>query len=297
LKSSILVISRLFQAALFAVFMTTGLPTHAVRCVDAMGVSAERPSDAVADTPVAALSHFGASRALRNSIGERFKLLVWNVYKGRKPLLAKDYEKLGKDADIVLFQEAKSDTDWTSEIHNANPELQWTMAHAFTMRSGFETGVATGARFSNFRAEALLTTAREPLLRTPKSMLVTEYALAGRTDTLLVVNVHAINFVLSSSFESQMLQLEEAIARHRGPIVVAGDFNTWKKSRMDLLIISLGRHGVVLAPAAGKSRIALDHIFSRGLRILRTPKVERVKSSDHQPLLIEFEVPQFTNLD
>ena len=47
--------------------------------------------------------------------------------------------------------------------------------------------------------------AREPLLRTPKATLVTEYALAGRQDTLLVINIHAVNFTLGlGAFEAQL---------------------------------------------------------------------------------------------
>ena len=73
----------------------------------------------------------------------------------------------------------------------------------------------------------------EPLSQTQKLLLTTLYPLQGETAQLLVLNMHAINFVSVQKYVEQLDQLTAALAPHDGPVILAGDFNTWNPSRLE----------------------------------------------------------------
>ncbi len=131
---------------------------------------------------------------------------------------------------------------------------------------------------------------KEPILGTPKASLLTVYRLAGTENTLLVVNVHAVNFAVGlSEFRNQVRDLYEVIGRHDGPVIFSGDFNTWRSSRLKILRSLNAEHGLHPIRFADDKRTrmfghALDHIFVRGLRAL-SAHVKPVDSSDHNPLI------------
>ena len=77
---------------------------------------------------------------------------------------------------------------------------------------------------------------REFRVTAPKVSLVTEYPLSKR-ENLLAVNVHLLNFERWSvkKISHQLEDLKTIIANHSGPIVMAGDFNTWNQKRLKLV--------------------------------------------------------------
>ncbi|STW12608.1 endonuclease/exonuclease/phosphatase [Klebsiella pneumoniae subsp. rhinoscleromatis] len=76
---------------------------------------------------------------------------------------------------------------------------------------------------------------REPILRLPKSALVTVYPLPDAR-LLMVVNIHAVNFSLGVDvYSKQLLPIGDQIAHHSGPVIMAGDFNAWSWPRMNAL--------------------------------------------------------------
>ena len=78
--------------------------------------------------------------------------------------------------------------------------------------------------------------AREPWIRTPKAVGITEFALTDSQQTLAVVNIHGINFTLGvGDFARQLADIRSVIEAHEGPVIVAGDFNTWNRRRADEL--------------------------------------------------------------
>ena len=47
-----------------------------------------------------------------------------------------------------------------------------------------------------------------------------------------MANLHAINFALGTdAYRAQLDAIATELSHHRGPIVVAGDFNTWNDER------------------------------------------------------------------
>ena len=73
-------------------------------------------------------------------------------------------------------------------------------------------------------------TAWEPWLGTPKATSITEYPLQDRDDRLLTINLHAVNFTLGlENFQQQFGALADVLSQHQGPVILAGDLNTWSE--------------------------------------------------------------------
>ena len=121
--------------------------------------------------------------------------------------------------------------------------------------------------------------------------MVTRFPLAGTGRTVAISNLHGINFtLLLGSFRSQLEAVAAELARHDGPIVFAGDFNTWSDDRSALLNEVASRLGLkpVEVNPDGRRRtlgLHLDHLFVRGFTVVQASAPE-VKSSDHNPILV-----------
>jgi endonuclease/exonuclease/phosphatase (EEP) superfamily protein YafD len=111
-----------------------------------------------------------------------------------------------------------------------------------------------------------------------------------------VVNLHAINFTLSAegAYREQLDGVRVELASHDGPIVLAGDFNTWSNDRLaavEALARELGLVAVTFRPDA-RARFAehpVDHIYVRGLEVVDAHAVA-VTSSDHNPVFATLRV-------
>ena len=135
----------------------------------------------------------------------------------------------------------------------------------------------------------------EPWLTTPKATAITQYALRGTSETLLVVNIHAINFsVQLLEFRAQMDQVRRTAMGHSGPLILAGDFNTWRQARFDVvreLADDLGLEPLSFEDDRRTRAFGhpLDYVFVRGLNPRQTV-IREVESSDHNPLSVELEM-------
>ena len=232
-----------------------------------------------------------ADSGTRDGIDPRdIRLLNWNVQKKRHAGWRDDFARLASESDLVLMQEAYlggfTESDFADWQH-------WSFAPGHSMRSGI-TGVLTLSRSEpisrcNFSSV-------EPWLRTPKSTSVTTFALAGSDEVLAVVNVHAV--LVSFGLHDYRLQFEriaEILQDHEGPIIIAGDFNTWHKRRMqvvDELAALLDLQPVIFDEDARVRffGIALDHIYVRQLKLVNA-ETATVDTSDHNPLLAVLSMP------
>jgi endonuclease/exonuclease/phosphatase (EEP) superfamily protein YafD len=131
----------------------------------------------------------------------------------------------------------------------------------------------------------------EPLLGIPKSGLVAWFALSGTPERLAVVNVHAVNFALTlDTYQAQFSALAATLSAHRGPIVFAGDFNTWSDARMAAVRAAVDGLALVEVPLADDRRSRflghpVDHVLVRGLDVVEAAAVV-VTSSDHNPVQV-----------
>ena len=214
----------------------------------------------------------------------RIRLVSWNVKKGSIPRWHEDFSALAADRDLVLVQEAVWHPDSSFNNHH------WAFAPGY--RNGkLLSGVMTYSKSKPIGHCNL--TSWEPWLGTPKATNITEYGLTNTDQTVLVVNMHAINFTLGvADFRQQFEQLRPVMETHSGPIIFSGDFNTWRKKRAEILSAFAEDFDLKAVDFAEDHRKvffgqALDHVYVRGLHIGRS-ETQQLKSSDHNPILVEF---------
>jgi endonuclease/exonuclease/phosphatase (EEP) superfamily protein YafD len=218
------------------------------------------------------------------------RILTWNVHKQDDPGWDRDLARFARGNDIVLLQEAVLDTPLRAVVEGAG--MRWVMASSF-IYSDIDIGVVTGSRKTPLASCTQRVT--EPLIRIPKSGVITWFELAGRSDTLAVVNVHAINFsLLLGSYRAQLMALAEALKDHHGPIIYAGDLNTWTQARDDVMRDVAAKLGLTEITFKQDRRTIfmgkqLDHIFVRGLELVDS-EATPVESSDHNPVRATFRV-------
>jgi endonuclease/exonuclease/phosphatase (EEP) superfamily protein YafD len=122
---------------------------------------------------------------------------------------------------------------------------------------------------------------------------MTRYWL-GNGDMLLVVNLHAVNFTSRAWYEWEFSRLVKTLQHHTRPMVVAGDFNCWNRSR--LRIITDLAEGLGLRQARPDRPhlvkqffgFELDRVYFRQLTLQHMDALENRIFSDHNPLLAKF---------
>jgi endonuclease/exonuclease/phosphatase (EEP) superfamily protein YafD len=211
-------------------------------------------------------------------------LLTWNLHKQGDPGWDGDLARFAAASDVLLLQEAVLRPELRNVIEGAG--MRWVMASSF-IYSDADIGVVTGSRKVPLTSCTQRVT--EPLIRIPKSGMITWYRLAGREDTLAVVNVHAINFaLLLGGYREQLESLGKALEDHPGPIVFAGDLNTWTDARNEVMH-EVAKHLGLTEIEYGKDLRTLfmgkqlDHIYVRGLEVVDAAAIP-VTSSDHNPV-------------
>lgn len=232
--------------------------------------------------------HAAATPPAPGALAEEFSITSWNIQKGTREGWEDTLTSLMSHADLILLQEAYL----TEELQTAlqRRRFHWDQATAYTYRD-IPAGVLTASAIHPASAEAMQY--REPIIQVPKTMLVTTYPLVDREQTLLVVNVHIINFTLATApVHDQLMNLDQILEDHAGPVVVCGDFNTWKRKRIDMLNAWTAERGLTQVTLEDDGRAtflghAVDHVFYRDLDIVAADCVD-VSTSDHNPLTITF---------
>ena len=214
----------------------------------------------------------------------RFHLITWNVHKGQDTGWQEDLERLSKQADFVLLQEA-------TQHQNLSTFSTALFVSSFSFNdllSGVKTFTQTQPEWYCGGGVA------EPIIQIPKVASVMSFPLE-KGDSLLLINVHLINFEWGiSAYQTQLEQLFSFIENHQGPIIMAGDFNAWNETRLNLVNNLMQKYGLDSVTLSQDERVRflgypLDYIFKRGVKVARATS-EVVTSSDHNPLLMEFEL-------
>jgi endonuclease/exonuclease/phosphatase (EEP) superfamily protein YafD len=212
-----------------------------------------------------------------------FSLLNWNVEKAKDPSLVSEFAELARLSDLIFLQEAVP-------LKKTQTVIEQSLFEAFVrgyVQDEVETGVLTLARTPHLVHCQLLAT--EPWLRTPKATSVTLYPLADSDDTLLTVNLHAVNFSFGvKAYQGQLNTAAELIRSHEGPVIFGGDLNTWSDKRQGVLDSLTDELELIPVPFSPDHRTTqfgkpLDHLFVRGLAWQST-KTKEVSTSDHNPL-------------
>lgn len=217
-------------------------------------------------------------------------VLNWNVYKGQRDNWVADFKRYSHKHDVVTMQEAHLGNDLKSML--GKEHKYWALNAAFIYQEK-ATGVMTASRVKPAYSCGLRTA--EPFIRLPKTGLISYYPVEGMTEKLLVANIHGINFTFGVGvYKEQLEKLYSAINSHTGPVVLAGDFNTWSDERMQLVNDLAQRLSLESLDYENHNRTsfmgnALDHVFYRGLEPLELDTWQ-VASSDHNPIRVSFRV-------
>lgn len=224
---------------------------------------------------------------------ETFELLLWNMQKCHGDEWRPDFLRLIHDRHLVLLQEA-SLTAVNLEIFDQHEQYYWALARSFThLKRDSENGVKTGSRSMPLETVCYASPSFEPFVQTHKMLLQTSYALQGSPQNLMVFNLHALNFARIGRYIAQLSQISVAAKAHHGPMILAGDFNTWSGQRYRLLMKMTEELGLTEAEISRKTKARhlyrhLDHLFYRGLRLGAIEMVDAVTSSDHLPIVARF---------
>ena len=217
------------------------------------------------------------------------EILSWNIQKASNEGWAEDLAAMADDIHLAFIQEASVQ----AQIPQAMPTpLVQAFAAGYTT-DGLETGVMTLS--SSNPSPHCNYPAWEPWLGTPKATSVTEYPLQGREDRLLTINLHAVNFALGlENFQQQFEALANVLSQHHGPVILAGDLNTWSAARqalVDDLAMEYGLNPVAFEPDLRTTVFGrpLDHVYVRGLQPDYAWSIP-VSSSDHNPMRVRFSI-------
>jgi len=214
------------------------------------------------------------------------KAIIWNVYKGGKDALASEYKNLAKESDFVLLQEVTNHLKDTICLKKTDCYFSTAFQYKETA-----FGLATVSKHPAFEAISLQSDEVEPILLTPKNSLITKYELNGSPIT--IVNTHGINFVGLAAFKVQIREVSEYLWKVQGPIIWAGDFNTWNFQRINFLKEITNLYEMDEVAFDNKDCIKtfmghnLDRAFTRNIKV-KSAKCQKRKGSDHNPLILEF---------
>jgi endonuclease/exonuclease/phosphatase (EEP) superfamily protein YafD len=217
------------------------------------------------------------------------RLLNWNIEKTTNEGWQQDLAVYSKGFSLVLLQEAASNTELNRVL---------TQFSSLSMAPGYhtgdvQTGVLTASSYPAIRHCYLQH--KEPWLRSVKTAQLSWYPMKNSRESLLVVNVHSVNFTLGIDDYEQQLQAFTHIAeQHDGPIIIGGDFNTWNDKRIGILQQLAKNLELVPVKFLDDKRTqafghVIDHIYTRGF-IHQASYTQSTDSSDHNPLFAELNI-------
>lgn len=237
------------------------------------------------------LSFIKSLKHQSSELESEFTVLCWNV---AKLTLSSSYKELigslieDYNLDILLLQEVKKSLSHELDLNNysyvLSPNIQ-TKRHVFGVLSAFKTSCEGEL--------SLLTKKRELKIATHKVSLITHHKLPN-DKTLLVVNLHAINFVHSSDFRDELNHIHSNINSHNGAMIVAGDFNTWSLKRVQLLKEFTDALSLKVVEYDDEKHLkkifknSIDYIFYRDLELEYSEVINSEKISDHNPIIAKF---------
>ena len=88
-------------------------------------------------------------------------------------------------------------------------------------------------------------------------------------------------------------ELEALLTRHDGPMILAGDFNTWTEEKTKSLNQMANRLGLTEVGFSDDDRTrvfgnAIDWVFAPGLSVTSAQVHGSITGSDHKPIEVAF---------
>ena len=247
----------------------------------------------------------GGTYEKKTAVNDSIRILNWNIHKEGN---TREWEKAiasitqHKSPDIVLLQEVRLDAAVESFI-SENLHYGWEFSpNVYQGNHKAYSGVLTASHIKPNIVASALSKETELFSKIKKTILITKHRVGSPSSELLVINIHAINFNIGlDGYKDQMRCITAAIEDHDGPVIVAGDFNTWRKGRYDLLSklardmklekVDFGSDADHIAAVFGNP---LDHIFisRETLEVVNGTQdvIAGIKPSDHSPLFVELRI-------
>ena len=236
----------------------------------------------------------------------RITIVTWNVQKAQNERFLHDLQHVIEEEspDLLFLQEA-SGLLTQSQFLAGRFAPSWR----YPWPGGEVVGVINASTVKPLSVQALPSFWREFFVTAPKTCLAGKYLLPNGT-YLLAINVHLPTFERwgTMKYRSQLGALKKIMAQHPGPIVLAGDFNTWSRKRLALLeecVANLRLTEVVDfcgRPKTGDKkprflnwllgidpRLALDRVYYRGLSFY-SAGVLPYETSDHKALKVTLDL-------
>ncbi len=215
------------------------------------------------------------------------RLTIWNIFKGSGgEHFYNDFRLLSFQSDVLMLQEALLSQRSISYL--SPPGFQAVHGASYERADALRDGVMTVARVGPQGEPCrFLCKYPEPVLKTLKAALVTFYPLSDHPWPLMVVNLHATLFRSVKRAEEELDHLLTRLPTHRGPMIFAGDFNTFTPAYFRAVEQKLASIGLRYVPIPNDPRRTLDNLdqlFVRGLEVLEVSLDTRVRSSDHFPI-------------
>ncbi|MFP5519394.1 MAG: endonuclease/exonuclease/phosphatase family protein [Bdellovibrionia bacterium] len=216
---------------------------------------------------------------------DEHKLLIWNIYKANRAGIAQDLKKLTEGSEFIFLQEAlqQNRNNWLEALAG----FQLHLVNNFESRLNQQiTGVGLASTTPSHSQQILRTQEREfGGFFTPKSALFSVYKIEDQA--VLFVSVHVLNFVTQKAFIKNIEEIVQKVDSFKGPVIVAGDFNTWSQGRWQVLNDIMKILHLIWVPIENDNRLLkLDHAFVRGFDVTHSKIENGTKTSDHFPLVM-----------
>lgn len=238
------------------------------------------------------IHHKASQLTCHSTVPDTFGVVCWNIHK-KNTLHAPFYPYLQnfikeEEVNFFLLQEAS----FKDKNHCVLSDFSFDAAANLEIKGDFY-GVLSASKVESLKALAYLSEGKESLINTHKSLLVSTYLFEDGS-TLLVLNVHAINFRENKRYNKDIERLLDLIVEHKGPMIVAGDFNTWNKKRIAKLHELREKLSLKMVPFKKTDKVKsflgnhLDFILYRGVELLNYKVDEKHGISDHNLLYAQF---------
>lgn len=218
---------------------------------------------------------------------------VWNIWKGSGgEAFISEYRKMVANCHLLLAQEALLTLKALAQFAPTG----YLALHGATYRrkDGIRDGVMTvSAAHADGQPQRILCLAPEPVLNTTKATLVSTYKIENTDKLLCVVNIHATLIRRPAMAVRELEQVLSYIAQHSGPILFAGDFNTFSKAyitEVDRVLSSIGLSRVIIEGDPRTTTTALDQIYIRDIEVLHAKVDTTFQHSDHFPILAKLKL-------
>jgi endonuclease/exonuclease/phosphatase (EEP) superfamily protein YafD len=196
-----------------------------------------------------------------------------------------------RELDFILMQEARFRPGKPFIL----PEFSYCAAANLHIDKVY-FGVMTASIPSINRSTAYLSQNREILIGPKKSFLLTTYDIEPKQE-LMIINIHGLNFRGLHKYAAELDYVKKIASNHVGPLIIAGDFNSWSQSRSIKLKKFKKELGLNIVAFCKTSNIksfrghCLDAIFYRGLDLVSADTEHHYGLSDHTPLFAKFNIP------